>query len=136
MKRYIKTSIDNTKLNPYLQKLEDFIKPLGFRGSWGTRFTYRNAPMTITLIYAPAGKQPAKIIVRCDDTSSQTSSTYFIPDDFGFLFDNISNFKKVADDSGRVQDLMNYENENVPLYKVNKGATYTGKSDDLKWNGL
>lgn len=133
MKMYIRTAIDITKLKPYLDKVENFIRSLGFGGSWDKGFIYRNSPMTITIKFAYS--QPAKFIVRCDDTISRTSSTYFI-DDIDFLLTDISNFKKVADNSGTIDEIKEYENKNVPLTQTNRGARYTGKPDNLKWNGL
>lgn len=133
MKRYIHSSIDTTKIDTYLKKVEDFIRPLGFTGNWTNGFYYRNRPMIITIKFIPS--RPEKFLVRCDDTISKTSSTYFM-DDLDFLLTDISNFKRVADNSGSISELKAYENENVPLIQTNMGATYTGKPDNLKWNGL
>lgn len=133
MKRYIRTSIDKATLNSYLKEVEDFIQPLGFTGNWAKGFYYKNRPMTITIRFIPSN--PEKFLVRCDDTIARTSSTYFI-DDLDFLLTDISNFKQVADNSGTIDELKEYENENVPLIQTNKGATYTDKPDNLRWNGL
>ena len=134
MKRYIRTSTDKTTLNSCLKEVEDFIKPLGFTGNWDKGFYYRNSPMTITIKFAYS--QPAKFIVRCDDTISTTSSVYFIDNDIDFLLTDLSNFKKVADNSGTIDEIKECENDYVPLAQTNKGARYTGKDDNLKWNGL
>lgn len=136
MKKYIKLSMDDTKLAPYLEELEDVLRGVGFRGDWESYFMYKISPMTITMRYVPSGREPAKILVTCDDKLSYTNSIYFVPDDFDFLYEDIDNFVKVANNSGSIQELMKYENENVPLHKNNFGATYRGKDDDLKWNGL
>ena len=133
MKRYIRTSIDKAILNCYLKEVEDFIKSLGFTGNWAKGFYYRNRPMTITIKFIPSN--PEKFLVRCDDTISRTSSTYFI-DDLDFLLTDISNFKQVADNSGTVAEIKEYENDNVSLTQTNKGARYTGKPNNLRWNGL